>query len=72
MHNRSTTEMQVPRVRGASVKVLPDVGVAGRSCLTVKHKFTVQENLLFVGMCVCVHDNCERRPLRQGEPLGLE
>ena len=43
------------------LKVLPDVAVAVCSCLTIKHKCTVWENLLFVGMCVRVHDNCERQ-----------
>ena len=33
-------------------------------------RFALWENLLFVGMCVSVHDNCERQPPCQGVPLG--
>ena len=56
-------DIAVTAVMYSTIKVLPDITVAIRSCLMLNI------NLLFVGMCVRVHDNCEQQPPRQGVPL---
>ena len=56
-------DIAVTAVMYSTIKVLPDITVAIRSCLMLNI------NLLFVGMCVRVHDNCERQPPCQGVPL---